>query len=430
MPVYAFGPSHERKPTPGESAVNLGNALADIYGQYEQRKASADQKKLIERLATASPIEKAKIYTQIDPKLGLEYEKQFQKQQQQSQLNQLLQQISQRSQGGAGMGPEAIAPEIPGVSPTKQSLSPTQTPSEIAARNQPQARTQEAQDLQIKPEDILATSALNPAVSRALGDISKGQQRERIHQEDLKRRVFESERDYNTKLSSDFGKVASGLRQSIPRKQNALDLARSAIESGNVGYFSGNKLADITGIDAFRDTSGASLALAMKENLVSNLSRVSAKSQNLWLEKVMSGAFPRVGQSQEANLVVQEALEAELALDKAEVDIYNQLAQQDIQKQGYVGGDIEQRTFAALEPIENEIKDRTAYRTRVLFEKEKGQKELFKLTDKKPPRGTPLTRGMFQALLKKTGTPEKAIVRAKQLGYVIYPNAKVEEYTK
>lgn len=40
MPVYAFGPKQDTRPTPGEDAVNLAGNLANIYGQYKQGKAT------------------------------------------------------------------------------------------------------------------------------------------------------------------------------------------------------------------------------------------------------------------------------------------------------------------------------------------------------------------------------------------------------
>lgn len=149
-------------------------SISESHSQVSQMKMAQQreqqQRALLNKLATASPLEKAKIWSEIDPRLGLEYEKQQMKMQQQSQLQDLLSQISQRSQGaGPGITPQAIQPNIPGISPVKQPIAPTQTFSEAQAQD----------SIPVQQADILQAAALNPAVSRALGDISKAQQREK-----------------------------------------------------------------------------------------------------------------------------------------------------------------------------------------------------------------------------------------------------------
>lgn len=304
---------------------------------------------------------------------------------------------------------------------------PTRAPSQPNVPRSNFSENMPREDLRAQKQNlILDLAGENPQ----LANVMQQQSNQELKGQEYRRRAFESERDFNEKKSADFRKTISGLRQSIPRKQNALQLARTALESEDLSMFSKDHLADILNLPGLRTASGAALNLAVKENLFSNLSRVSAKAQNMWLEKVMAGAFAAKGQTLEANLTVQEALEAELALDKAQTEMYEQLAQQDMQKQGFEGGDIEARTFKAMEPIEKDIRDRMSYRTRSIYEEEKGLKELYKMADKKAPTGTPLTRKMFQIFLKKTGSPEKAIEKAKQQGYTILPNDKVQEYIK
>lgn len=247
--------------------------------------------------------------------------------------------------------------------------------------------------------------------------------------------VFQKDRDWNTKVSEDFRKYITGIKRSIPQTEAALNLSRTAIESGELGPWSANNIAAILGRPELLTASGAALNLAAKENLLGNLARVSGRAQNKWLEQVAIGAFPRAGQSIAANLTVQEGIEADLALRKAKADAYDLISQQDMAKQGYEGADIEKRVNAAVQPMEDEILKRTAYRTRSIYEGEKGQKELSKMSNKKPPSGTPLTRGMFQVFFNKTDKnldlrerSAQAVKKAKQLGYVIYPDAKVQEY--
>lgn len=188
MPVYAFAPKSDNRPTHGDYAVRLGDTLQSILQQNQQKAALEKQEALKQQYANASPIEKQKILDQMSPELGIKYahqqaqeafnqQKLLQQEQKNSQLQELLSSIQQRAQGGGrGVTPENIAPEIPGITPMKGQPAPTQTPSEIAAVNQPQQRAQ--QGLNIRPEEIVAASALNPAVGRALGDTAKIAQRQ------------------------------------------------------------------------------------------------------------------------------------------------------------------------------------------------------------------------------------------------------------
>lgn len=246
MPVYAYAPRPENKPTPGESAVNLGNALSQIYGQYKERESSEKKQKLLERLPNASPLEKAKIYAQLSPELGIKYEheqaqqqlnqmKFKQQEQKNSQLQQLLNSINQRAQGGGqGVTPENIVPEnmpkeIPGTTPQRTQPQPTQTPSEVQARNQPGQRGQ--QRLNIRPEEIVAASALNPAVGRALGDAAKIEQKEDQFNRETDREIQKEDRGRIREYSKPYENIE-------PLRKNLSDLeqAKKLILSDNVSF--------------------------------------------------------------------------------------------------------------------------------------------------------------------------------------------------
>lgn len=308
---------------------------------------------------------------------------------------------------------------------------------------QPQQQSQQSNAsklAQMTDDQLKEGIARFPQVAPALEQELKDRREARIAQqnkEKFQQNIFEKDRDWNTKMSDDFRKYIIGIKRSIPQTEAALSLSRTAIESGELGAWSANNLAGILGRPELLTASGAALNLAAKENLLGNLARVSGRAQNKWLEQVAIGAFPRAGQSLAANLTVQEGIEADLALRKAKAEAYDLISEQDMKKQGYEGADIEKRVNAAIQPVEDEILKRTAYRTRSIYEQEKGPKELAKIANKQPPTGTPLTRGMFQVYFNKTDKnldiqerSKAAIKKAKQLGYVIYPDAKVQEYTQ
>jgi hypothetical protein len=238
-----------------------------------------------------------------------------------------------------------------------------------------------------------------------------------------KRAEFESERSYHSGYSKDAEKEANNLRQSIPKKEMALDFARNSIESGDIDYFSPNKLADATGIDLFRTAKGAQLVTAGKENLLSNMSRVGAKAQNIWFEQRLNSMFPKIGQSKEANLTVQEMLEGEMAIDEAFLKEFDRLSSEDEEKYGFVKKDISKRVQNNLRSSEKEILKRTTYRMKEIEEQEKGLNQLKKQVGKNVSKGTPFTLEMAKLYKEKFG--DNALDVADKNGYYI---PTVEEF--
>lgn len=241
MPVYAFGRQQDNKPSPGERAAEFGNSLSAIYSQFKEREAAEKQEALKERYANASPVERQKILDQMSPELGIKYahqqaQEQFnqqklqQQEQKNSQLQSLLSSIQQRAQGGGqGVTAEDIAPEIPGITPMRKQPMPTQTPSEIAAVNQPQQRAQ--QGLNIRPEEIVAASALNPAVGRALGDVAKMQQKEEMFDRETQRQINKEERARIKEYSKPYENL-----EPLRRNLGKLEQAKKLIQNEKVSF--------------------------------------------------------------------------------------------------------------------------------------------------------------------------------------------------
>jgi hypothetical protein len=238
-----------------------------------------------------------------------------------------------------------------------------------------------------------------------------------VEVEKSKRKEFIQERAFNTGLAKEDIKKVEGLRSSIPKKETALNLARNAVETGDIEFFSKDKLADATGIDLFRTAKGAQLLTAGKENLLSNMDRVSAKAQNIWFEQRLNSMFPKIGQSREANLTTQEMLEGEVALDKAYVSEFDRLEKEDEKNYGFIKKDISRRAHENIKPLENEILKRTTYRMKEVEEQEKGLRRLKEEVGKNVIKGTPLTLAMAKLYKDKFG--DKALKEAEKNGYFI-----------
>lgn len=237
---------------------------------------------------------------------------------------------------------------------------------------------------------------------------------------DLSIKKFNEDREFHERGSKEAIQHVRNLRMSLPKKEFAARLARDAIQSGEVGAFSWNNLADLTGRKEFLTAKGAQLVAASKENLFSNISRVSAKAQNQWLEQRMASQFPEIGKSNEANLTMDAVLQGEIEMDKAYVDAFTRLQKEDLDKYGYERRDIDARAEAEVALINEKIMDKVSYLTRQQYEAEKGVKYLEEKIMEKVPRGTMLTPLSAKIMSKKyDGDYKKAIENAKKLGYTI-----------
>ncbi len=141
------------------------------------------------------------------------------------------------------------------------------------------------------------------------------------------------------------------LAQTLPQKEMALEGMIDSIESGNLGFFSLDNLAELTGIEGLRSPEGAKFKAESKEFLMGNLSRVGAKGLNQWLEKQVNQMSPQIGRSKEANLVVAEFLKAESALQKRQIETTNRIAEDYEKKYGDFPIDLAQRASKELHPF-------------------------------------------------------------------------------
>jgi len=269
----------------------------------------------------------------------------------------------------------------------------------------------------LSDEDIARASALDPNLGRSLQHSKDVALREKRGRENIERKTFESERGYHTQFSKEQEKEAENLRTSLSKKEMSLDLSRNAVESGEVGGLSLANLAKRLNIPEWQTMKGAQLETAIKENLLSNMSRVSAKGQNIWFEQRLNSMMAQIGKSQEANLAAQEILEGEVALDRAYLTNFDKISQDDMQQYGFVKKDIAKRAREQSKPLEKEIMQRTAYRLKEQEEQEKGLPSLQKSIGKNVIKGTPLTLAMAKLYKEKFG--KNALNVAQKNGYYI-----------
>ena len=272
---------------------------------------------------------------------------------------------------------------------------------------------------QFSNEDLVGMSS---SPNRIVAQSSKAE----IEKRKIDQRVSESDRKYHTQFAVKQEEKMAGLREAIPKKKSALRHARSAVESGQVGAFSINQIADSLGGaigDTLRTAKGSQLVTAGKENLLGNMARVSAKAQNQWFEQRLASMFPRVGQTQEANLAIQEMLEAELVMEDAYLKKFDELSASDEALYGYPKKDVDRRARQAVEHLEDVSFNRSAYRLRQLEESELGRDGMRKNLSKKVQPGTPMTLEMGALFIDRFKDPKVALDNAKKLGYSV-PNGE------
>lgn len=337
---------------------------------------------------------------------------------------------------GMGFGAENQRQRFP--EPRRPQAFSSQTPIEEGAEstgmpgleNEPSKPQERRSAADIPDYEIAQLQLAEPGLANMIQRMKDTAIRERQEEEKAERRREENEnkiereekrdlREFHMKYSKPEVERVDKMEQDLARKEFALDLGREAIESGNIGGFSKDFLADKYNLPFLKSSKGAQLTLAAKEQLFPNLNRISAKAQNQYMEQRMASMVPLLGQSDESNMTVQTILEGEADLDKAYIDEFRKL--QDLDNASPLGvekKDIKQRAIRNVQVKNKEIMRRTAYRLREIEEKEKGLDKVKSKVGKNVPKGTPATLGMGRLYIEKYGK-ENAVKMLKKNGYDI-----------
>ena len=237
---------------------------------------------------------------------------------------------------------------------------------------------------------------------------------------DSRRQTYKDERKYHQQGATEAEKNASAIRNSLRPKEASIRLAEEAIATDETGPLSMANIANRLGIPELMNAAGTELNQAGKEFFIGTLSRVSAKAQNQWLEQRISQLFSQVGDPKINAMMKTTMLKAELKANRAYLNEYDRLAKEDLAQYGYIKKDIEQRAYEASEDAHSQIINETSYKTRQLYEQEKGYDWLKKNIMKKVPKGTYLTEDMARILNNEYKNDyEKVLENAEKLGYTI-----------
>lgn len=307
----------------------------------------------------------------------------------------------------------------------KPAISPQESPN---VANEPRSGVLDPKDMTKWPDEQLSKVSAFSGSKGAVGVVGKSAQNE-IDRREKDRKKFVDERNFHEKGASKAEEKAAGLRDSLPKKEMALTMARDAIATGEVGGFSINNLAERLNIPELKTAKGAQLITASKEALLGNLAKISAKAQNQWMEQRLNSMFPSIGQTQEANETILTMLDAETKMDKAYLEAFNEISDNDIKEHGYVKNDIDKRASELANSKNDAILNETSYKLRQAYEKEKGALGVEKEIGKKVPKGTPLTLEAARIMLKKNKNDFDVTERnAEKLGYRIPSPQEIRQW--
>jgi hypothetical protein len=318
-----------------------------------------------------------------------------------------------------------------GAQPGQQAQSPMQSMMAQAGPPEAQAPQPQAQGgingLPTEQLELLtAIPQLRPFAENALSrrqHEEKQSTAERHHQENIENKKFTDTRDFEYKRAGPILQQADEMRRGFPQLRASLNTIKDSITSGDLGTFSTDWLANVSGLEGFRSGKGALFLTAGKDFFLNNISKVGGRP-NQWVEQQLVKMQPEIGRTKEANESVAEFFEFKLDTDEAYVNTLDELSEKYKQELGYVPGDIGAITDKAIKPYVDKREKQLAYKLKVIDERERGPEELKKL--QKVPKGTPLTIQKAKALLDYFKDTEdvdermkKAEEAARKLGYEI-----------
>lgn len=259
----------------------------------------------------------------------------------------------------------------------------------------------------------------NDELKRALSipqikEAAKAELEERMHNEKLIQKRDLKSFEFDQGRAKKVLEKADELAETIQLKQSALNQMNEAVDSGALDYFSLNNLAELTGIEAFRDSKGAGFKTASKEFFLGNLARIKGRP-NQWIEQQVFDASSKVGRDKASNLISNRSLQNEIDLDQKFIQLSNQIYNQSIERTGRPPKDLAKQTQDKLKEYANEkesemFNDMRAIRT--IYDK---KNEPFMPVQK----GTVISDIMIDALANRFKNDEsKILAEMKKLGYV------------
>lgn len=165
-------------------------------------------------------------------------------------------------------------------------------------------------DISKVPEDKLRQIAAfkgQPGQEGTLGNLAQSELDKREDFKKLDRQIQLKKDELGLSRDNDVLKHSDSFRNMLPSEEASLEMMRDSLINGDQSFFSGNNLAEKTGLEWFRDAAGGQFKTGSKTFLINNISKFGARP-NQYIEQQMADALAKVGRSRAANMVTYNAL--------------------------------------------------------------------------------------------------------------------------
>lgn len=280
---------------------------------------------------------------------------------------------------------------------------------------------------QYTPDQIAKISAKNPAFGNFLLKEREAEQREDLSNRKIQQRENEftkkqdlDERKFSFQTNQDYQKYVSKTRESLKQQLDSFNSLQYANATGDLGFWSRDNLANLTGIDGFRSKEGAIFQNAAKNYFLGDIGNIPGRSNQL-LQKTLLDSYAKIGTKKEARDSVLQIYQGKINKLQRYLDSYDKLVEEEVQKYGYVQPNLENRVNKKLENVYKQEDQATIQRIKNI---EKGLGFYYSRDFSNPdnylnaPKGTPLTQTVVNYFLQRNnGDPRLAQAEAYRNGY-------------
>ncbi len=306
--------------------------------------------------------------------------------------------------------------------------NPSEQQSQPINDNQQQTPSEQRQSLLDLPNEAIAALAVHePQLARLLQQQKEAAFKQKKHEDEKltavekeKRRQFEEDRKYHTKISAPIVASANERLKTSAINKGVREQLKRDIASGNTsGFFP--YMVDRMGLESFRNPESARFSNEVKNIFVGSLNEIPGARPNQFLERLLSSAQPQIGRTPEANLSVMDVADfvEDLRDEQARKEL--EIGKEDREKYGYEKSDIEERAQERMGDFANRRQEKMAMDIRKRKEESMTNSDIiYELVNGDVIPGTYITPRTMQILYIKNGNDKmKALEEAKKLGMVL-----------
>ncbi len=217
--------------------------------------------------------------------------------------------------------------------------APGSVTQDVDIKETPDKITEDVRDTERGPQGLERLSDEQLVIARGKGGrvglVAEAELKRRGDVQKVEERREEKKGERHSRIAEKVIIKADERAAEIPQKEASLDSMELALKEGNLGFFSPDNLAEISGIEGLRSPEGALFKTASKEYFLGSLKRAGARP-NQWIEKQIQDMLAKIGRSKEANLTVTAALRADLDVEKKGLDLTREIADEQEEKYGYL----------------------------------------------------------------------------------------------